>query len=217
MSAQRFRDRPVRPPPAPLRTIAAWYWLCRCARGNRPPVGRAHLAGGGTGFLAWAGLAAARQVRITRMSLNIMGVCFAMLLSVAVAFLLPAGTMMAQTADEAQVDELFDALNMPEVVQIMRDEPVLYGRAGMKCCLLADRRDGGCGCMPPYDVASMTARVRVKPSAQHWTATTSMRCWVFTPQSLPRRSSIRKINAALLDRGAGKPASACRDCSRGSN
>jgi len=44
------------------------------------------------------------------------------------AFSLAAAPLWAQSADDAKVDSLLDALGMPEMIEIMRDEGLAYGQ-----------------------------------------------------------------------------------------
>jgi len=54
------------------------------------------------------------------------------------AFSLSTAPLWAQTADEAKVDTLLEALGMPEMIEIMREEGLVYGQT-----LAADMLPGG--------------------------------------------------------------------------
>lgn len=79
----------------------------------------------------------------------------------AVALSLSAAPLWADSVDEAKVDTLYDALGMPEMIEIMRDEGLAYGET-----LALDMLPGGtsnewdAAISTIYDVKMMSEEVR---------------------------------------------------------
>ncbi len=78
-----------------------------------------------------------------------------------IAFALPGMVLQAQTAEEAKVDVLFEALKLPEIMEVMREEGLAYGET-----IGTDMLPGGttaqwaAAVLAIYNVEMMTEEVR---------------------------------------------------------